>query len=108
VVVEPAARGGNLPLGTEISRKSLDVMVQIRRLPVGGDNQMVDEIEIGAVVPNPLGGDAVTIEIRFAGKEATIMLRPGVFLPRMKESDWWKELEALAAALRDLPILSRQ
>jgi hypothetical protein len=69
---------------------------------------MADEIEIGAVMHNPQGGDAVTIEIRFAGKEATIMLRPGVFLPGMKEGDWRKELEALAAALRDLPIHSRQ
>lgn len=68
---------------------------------------MADGIEIGSVMQNPQGGDAVTIEIRFAEKEATIMLRPGVFLPRMSESDWRKELEALASALRDLPILFR-
>jgi hypothetical protein len=70
------------------------------------DVKMADEIEIGRVMPNPQGGDAVTIEIRYAGKQATIMLRPGVFLPRMEKNDWREELNGLAAALCNLPINS--
>jgi TPR repeat protein len=63
-----------------------------------------DTIQILIPARDPEGGDAVTIQVRYGAKNATVMLRPGYQLSRMTDADWREELIALAEALQHAPI----
>jgi uncharacterized protein len=65
---------------------------------------MTDTIQILTPARHPEGGDAVTIQVRYGAKNATVMLRPGYPLSRKTNADWREELMALAEALQHAPI----
>jgi hypothetical protein len=66
---------------------------------------MTDTIKISAPTTHPAGGDAVTINVQYGDKSATIMLRLGYLPSQMTETDWRLELATLAAALQAAPIV---
>jgi hypothetical protein len=65
---------------------------------------MSDEIKILSHTLHPEGGDAVTIEVHYGSKNATILLKPRELLVAMTDQSWRAELAALASALNQAPI----